>query len=546
MAAPIKLTGLIQLLYRYLLKSIRSSSVVQALKRLLERLALYTSSFKSLWLTSTPRTPSTPAFPPKRLTQPPERLISKSDDKGYTKEPLDLDPELSYTVVHGETITLNDDIMPSIYPLSGNGIHNTSRTSMNLEASRSAHSLNISMSRNASRSNLDAGSQRARSFVSGANSGVEEDLDIIITVQNPGSPTIPPPPHGDVPLASLHSPYLHPGANSGVEEDLDIIITVQNPGSPTIPPPPHGDVPLASLHSPYLHPRDTPTRPSSPIELRVIDGSVISPTTNGGYLRTDSSTLNVERPGITSSRSSLSHSDNIEAITPVDISYTNVNNSVIDISFDNGIERVLIAPSTTQTDRRPFICLGNDRIVPVMPELILDMRYKDRPTISEEIISINICPPQIFFQKFVCLLRLRGRYSDCFASVSELPEGWVKYIHPEGMRYFHHPEKSVYSDSNLDDERVYNQVMKDIKTLEEHRSSCGIEHINSGYKDLVIHASCGNQDQDFEPSSYYYVNHLTSSVFFLDFYDTTTLDVTYGPTSPDHLRHEIEAQYWYE
>ncbi|PPQ81485.1 hypothetical protein CVT25_015668 [Psilocybe cyanescens] len=536
MAAPIKPTGLIQLLYRYLLKSIRSSSVIQALKRLLERLALYTSSFKSLWLTSTSRTPSTPAFPPKRLTQPTERLISKSDDKGYTKEPLDLDPERSYgytTVVHGETITLNDDIMPSIYPLSGNGIHNTSRTSMNLEASRSAHSLNISMSRNASRSNLDAGSQRARSFVSSANSGVEEDLDIIITVQNPGSPTISPPSHGDVPLASLHSSYLHPrdtSANSGVEEDLDIIITVQNPGSPTISPPSHGDVPLASLHSSYLHPRDTPTRPSSPIELRVFDGSVISPTTNGGYLRSDSSTLNVERPGITSSRSSLSLSDNIDAITPVDISYTNVNNSGIDISLDNGIERVLIAPSTIQIDRPSFTCLENDRIVPVMPELISDMRYKDRPTILKETKNIRIQPPQVIFQ-------------------NQSPKGWVKYTHPEGVRYFHHPEKKVYSDSNLEDERVYNQVMKDIETLEEHRSSCGIEHINSGYKDLVIHASCGNQNQDFEPSSYYYVDHQTSSVFFLDFYDTKTLKVKneiYGPTSPDHLRHEIEAQYWYE
>ncbi|PPQ83926.1 hypothetical protein CVT25_000671 [Psilocybe cyanescens] len=494
MAAPIKLTGLI---CRYLLKSIRSSSVVQALKRFLQRLALYTSSYKSLWLTSTP------VFPPENSTQPQERLISKLDDKGYTKEPRVLDPQLSYTVIHGETITLNDDIMPSICPLSGNGIHNTSRTSMNLEASRSAHSLNISMSRNASRSNLDAGSQRARPFVSSVNSGVE---------------------------------------------DLDITITVQNPGSTTIPLPSHGDVPLASLHSPYLHPRDTTTRSSSPIELRVIDGSVISPTTNGGDLRSDSATLNVERHGITSSRSSLSLSDNIEAITPVEISYTNANNSGIDISLDNGIERVLIVPPTTQIDRPSFTCLGNYRIVPVMPESIADIRYKGRPTMYKANTTF-------------LLFKLLNRFTDqnspdpseynpsrsSFISCQS-PEGWVKYTHPEGVRYFHHPEKGVYSDSNLDDERVYNRVMNDIKTLEEHRSSCGIEYFNSGYKDLVIHASCGNQDQDFEPSIYYYVDHQMRSVFFLDIYDTIALDVNegiYGPTSPDHLRHEIEAQYWF-
>ncbi|KAH9478421.1 hypothetical protein JR316_0008876 [Psilocybe cubensis] len=161
-----------------------------------------------------------------------------------------------------------------------------------------------------------------------------------------------------------------------------------------------------------------------------------------------------------------------------------------------------------------------------MPEGLQHMRYQNRPTTKKEIKCFEMPP---------CAVHTQDIY----------PSGWVKCTHPEGVRYFHHNEKHVYTDSNICDEHIYHDLMEDIDTILRHRVKWVVD---LPYVDLVINTRYCDEDPTRTFSAYYFISHSYFSVFFMDHYKMDSLSVNnqvYGPTSWDHLGYEIEAQYWY-
>ncbi|KAF8190440.1 hypothetical protein BJ912DRAFT_965115 [Pholiota molesta] len=112
-------------------------------------------------------------------------------------------------------------------------------------------------------------------------------------------------------------------------------------------------------------------------------------------------------------------------------------------------------------------------------------------------------------------------------------QGWVEHVHPEGGRYFFLKEKRVYTDANVYDVKILDQAMDDISIITDFFSKNAIPLPEGA--DLVIDI------QDDTQTNYYFANHETRSIFFLDTYETNDISID----SPGRLRHHIELQYWY-
>ncbi|KAF8960343.1 hypothetical protein BDZ97DRAFT_2077571 [Flammula alnicola] len=124
------------------------------------------------------------------------------------------------------------------------------------------------------------------------------------------------------------------------------------------------------------------------------------------------------------------------------------------------------------------------------------------------------------------------------------PPGWIRYAHPEGARYFYHPEKKVYTDADVYDPPILEQMMEVIERLEnsipigKSLPDHWVLMVDVGYK----------KDSDGSESTYYYVDHDERAIFFLDTFDTVDMDSTWevrGAKTDLHLGYEIQAQYWY-
>ncbi|KAJ3510030.1 hypothetical protein NLJ89_g4899 [Agrocybe chaxingu] len=180
--------------------------------------------------------------------------------------------------------------------------------------------------------------------------------------------------------------------------------------------------------------------------------------------------------------------------------------------------------STLQTtlgtgDDGPF--LANPRITPVMPEST--QRYSRRGAIPREHTNILISPLTVSFREPVA------------------PPDWVKMVHPEGGRYYYHPEKHVYTDADLLDPRILAQVFEDLETIETFILGNNLS-LPAGFH-LVIDLY---YELEEVKTTYFFVDHHTRSIFFLDLFEAQNLSGWYeapGSTSQSHLRLEIEAQY---
>ncbi|KAF8960344.1 hypothetical protein BDZ97DRAFT_1922248 [Flammula alnicola] len=124
------------------------------------------------------------------------------------------------------------------------------------------------------------------------------------------------------------------------------------------------------------------------------------------------------------------------------------------------------------------------------------------------------------------------------------PPGWIRYAHPEGARYFYHPEKKVYTDADVYDPPILEHMMEVIERLEN-----SIPIGKSLPDNWVIMIDVGyKKDSDGFECTYYYVDHDARAIFFLDTFDTVDMDSTWevrGAKTDLHLGYEIQAQYWY-
>uniref|UniRef100_A0A0W0GDU7 WW domain-containing protein n=1 Tax=Moniliophthora roreri TaxID=221103 RepID=A0A0W0GDU7_MONRR len=128
---------------------------------------------------------------------------------------------------------------------------------------------------------------------------------------------------------------------------------------------------------------------------------------------------------------------------------------------------------------------------------------------------------------------------------ARLPPGWKEFLHPEGARYFMYEHRRLYTDADLYNPRILEHVNKFINQFEEYIRTRSI-HLSSQINvvfELYI-------DDDEILCQYYLADHATRTVFWLDKFtlDADTLPTwaeVKGVTEMSHIRHAIEAQYWF-
>ncbi|KAH9478554.1 hypothetical protein JR316_0009010 [Psilocybe cubensis] len=158
------------------------------------------------------------------------------------------------------------------------------------------------------------------------------------------------------------------------------------------------------------------------------------------------------------------------------------------------------------------------RIMPVMPEG--SRRYKNRANGENR--------------------KFNSRLERMNTEKHPLSAGWTQCTHPDGAIYFCNRDKRIFTDANIYDTVLYQQMLEDISTIEEFISTHGITLPSNC--DLALDVTYNNACQEIQ-TFYYFVHHPSRSIFFLDNYEAPWCELK-GINSSSHLREELEAQYW--
>ncbi|KAF9444838.1 hypothetical protein P691DRAFT_304969 [Macrolepiota fuliginosa MF-IS2] len=133
-------------------------------------------------------------------------------------------------------------------------------------------------------------------------------------------------------------------------------------------------------------------------------------------------------------------------------------------------------------------------------------------------------------------------------------KGWTPILHPDGVVYFFNKNKNIFTDAHIYNKTVYKCLRAYLATIEDFLRRTDHENL-TGDCDLVLDLLPNNPDQwDKENGAYtgdydcryYFVDHKTKAVFWLDMFPANLFETNVkGVSCKTHLRHEIEAQYWY-
>ena len=168
---------------------------------------------------------------------------------------------------------------------------------------------------------------------------------------------------------------------------------------------------------------------------------------------------------------------------------------------------------------------------------------------------------------FVCLL------VDGVARRPVPPPGWVKYVHPEGVRYFYNDKEvrffnrmpssysnmtqKVYTDADLFDPEILHQATEHIATIQNCLSNNHV-HLSDSIVlvlDVYYAEAEGEEEQDkpkaknsnkFIQTIYHLADHENRVVFFLDNFEASDLRGCYeiqNVTSETHLRKNFYLKY---
>ncbi|VDB86409.1 unnamed protein product [Peniophora sp. CBMAI 1063] len=127
------------------------------------------------------------------------------------------------------------------------------------------------------------------------------------------------------------------------------------------------------------------------------------------------------------------------------------------------------------------------------------------------------------------------------------PGEWVPFTHPLGFLYFFHPAKRIWTSTYMYSRPHHEQVEQCISLLEDVRhgfaTSDALQRLPERYE-LVVNATTDGRTGGFS-WGYYYIDHATLSVFWLDERDLhdEMADMP-GSISPDHIYHKIQELYW--
>ncbi|PPQ81490.1 hypothetical protein CVT25_015662 [Psilocybe cyanescens] len=250
-------------------------------------------------------------------------------------------------------------------------------------------------------------------------------------------------------------------------------------------------------------------------------GLEYSLTTNGEVISTDNAAFSSYPSSSTpANRFSTSWTQlHFRPQTETVISEARSTSTVIEMSEfssrweSNVTSRLILSQAGTTT------FFNHPRITPMMPEG--SRRYKERSSREK-----------------------RGRKFNSHLSTNTakhpLSPGWAQCTHPEGGIYFCNKDKRIFTDANIYDTLIFQQMLEDISTIEEFISTHSITLPRNC--DLALDVTYNNACQEIQ-TVYYFVHHPSRSIFFLDNYEAPWCELK-GINSSSHLREELEAQYW--
>ncbi|KAI0248228.1 hypothetical protein BJV78DRAFT_826291 [Lactifluus subvellereus] len=119
---------------------------------------------------------------------------------------------------------------------------------------------------------------------------------------------------------------------------------------------------------------------------------------------------------------------------------------------------------------------------------------------------------------------------------------WRPATHPDGALYFFDPERRLFTDTNMHDALLRDEIEELYHYLQKILRADQLTIPSNNY-DLVL---------DITPIedgriqwSYYYACHDNRCLFWLETYDASyMLSELIGVSSPAHIKHRLEASYW--
>ncbi|KAH7909165.1 hypothetical protein BJ138DRAFT_1200448 [Hygrophoropsis aurantiaca] len=131
------------------------------------------------------------------------------------------------------------------------------------------------------------------------------------------------------------------------------------------------------------------------------------------------------------------------------------------------------------------------------------------------------------------------------SSDQDIPEGWSFYIHPEGGQYFLCERTRTFTEVDICDPEILQDIEDFADTLHESLRLFIAEKalsLNLDEVELVLEPT---EDEFGTLCCYYFVNHRARCLFWLQDYDADVILIDCkGVTSLSHKRFAIEAQYW--
>ncbi|KAF9501528.1 hypothetical protein BDN71DRAFT_1439137 [Pleurotus eryngii] len=123
-----------------------------------------------------------------------------------------------------------------------------------------------------------------------------------------------------------------------------------------------------------------------------------------------------------------------------------------------------------------------------------------------------------------------------------IPEGWTKYVHPDGCPYWYDTKRKILTDVNLLDEEIFLQTRRFVDLIFDYIRAENLQLEPD--VELVVETVKYDWDEDYR-CGYYFVHHKSRSLFWLQEFDVSyALWDAQANTSLSHVKLEIEVSYW--
>ncbi|KIJ11190.1 hypothetical protein PAXINDRAFT_171875 [Paxillus involutus ATCC 200175] len=127
-----------------------------------------------------------------------------------------------------------------------------------------------------------------------------------------------------------------------------------------------------------------------------------------------------------------------------------------------------------------------------------------------------------------------------YSSADKVPRGWSRHIHPEGTPYYYHDAGKTYTEWDLCEPNIKQDIECYAYFLWRELAEC---HPDLGQYELVLELD--SKGELGVVCEYYFVNHAERCLFWLDHYgEPGFLMDCKGVISLSHKKFGVEAEYW--